>query len=111
MLYGDLLTQYKHRVPFNEVNTIYITGAMSAEVSRSVCPPDTCPWGWVWGPILCAQGLLHEPRDVSLSPTQVTWGYACSSPILNLCRCLYLGHLLSLLDSLTTRLSFYPDSA
>ena len=102
---GDGVWGPLHHVPFNEVNTIYIMGTVPAEVSRSVCPPDTCPWGW--GPLLCAQGLLHEPRGASQSPIQVTLGIRLQLPCaVLLCRCLCLGHPLSLLDSLATRLCF-----
>ena len=64
--------------------------------------PALVPQGWERGPVPWAWALLHGPKvPASLLSTPPAPFFSSSS-----CRCLCLGHLLSLLDSDATRLCF-----
>ena len=75
MVNNSIFLDYAHRLPFDQVNAISISGCVHVSyISFQVrLHPALVPRGWVWGPVPL-QVLLCEPKGASQSHLQVLLG-------------------------------------
>ena len=97
MVNKNLFTQYAHRVPFHRVNAICVTGAVqlsyiSFQVRLSTRHPP--PGAGCRARSIVPRPCCVGPKLPASLLSRWLWGHTSGSPVLSLCRCLCLGHLL-----------------